>query len=361
MTQSPPDQAITPSQRPVRVQAPSGLGPLIKNAWYVVAARADVGRELRQITVLNEPLVYFRAEDGEPVVLDDRCPHRRFSLAKSHLKGDTIQCAYHGLTFDRTGACIFAPGVTGELHFGVRQYTAVERGLWLWVWMGDPDRADPAQIPLDDTSGEWYGPSGYTLNQCNYLLMHENLLDLTHLHYLHGPHVADETYATTPPTALESTDPNAVGHSKDVRTALSIFAVWCGTDPATLVRRTESVWSLGPSFHRADQEYRMLDGTPATPGKARVLHAITPETSTTTHQFWTLQVDSPTVLDDEELQASVHGVFQEDVEVLALQNRYVAADTRQGIVVENSIPTDVHGVKFRRVLQRLARSEAAGA
>src|SRR5271155_3325257 len=117
--------------------ATAGLGPLIHEAWYVIAASDDVGHELSTITVLNQPLVFFRAEDGSPVVLDDRCAHRRYSLAKSHLKGDTIQCAYHGFTYDRTGACIFAPGVTEELKFGVRQYPAVERGLWLWVWMGD--------------------------------------------------------------------------------------------------------------------------------------------------------------------------------------------------------------------------------
>lgn len=91
-----------------RVQSQSGFGPLIKNAWYVIADRSHVGRELRQITVLNEPLVYYRSEDGAPIVLDDRCAHRRFSLAKSHLKGDSIQCAYHGFTCDKTGKCIFA-------------------------------------------------------------------------------------------------------------------------------------------------------------------------------------------------------------------------------------------------------------
>jgi hypothetical protein len=85
--------------------------------------------------------------------------------------------------------------------------------------------------------------------------------------------------------------------SKDLTTALSIFGIWCGTDPTTTVRRIESAWSLAPSLQRADQTFSLLDGTPAVPAGSRILHAITPETETTTHQFWNLQVNAVPVFD----------------------------------------------------------------
>ncbi|MEV6258892.1 Rieske 2Fe-2S domain-containing protein [Nocardia sp. NPDC051911] len=345
-----------------QVSSNSGLGPLVKNAWYVIAERAEVGRELRQITVLGEPMVIFRAEDGTPVVLDDRCAHRRYSLAASHLEGDTIRCGYHGFTYDKSGACIFAPGVSGDIRFGVRKYDAAERGPWLWAWMGDADTADLDLLPFpEDQPGEtWDGAHGYTFNECNYLLVHENLLDLTHLHYLHGPQVADVTYATTPPTALKTDDPRAVGHGKDLTCEHGPAAMWAGTDPSAIIRRVETVWSLGPSFHRADQKFLQHDGTPAVPGRMRVLHAITPQDEMTTHQFWGIEIDAPVVFQYDERVAQAQHIFHQDVEALTIQNRYVATDRRRGVVTENSIPSDVHGVKFRRVLQRLAKEESEG-
>ena len=141
---------------------------------------------------------------------------------------------------------------------------------------------------------------------------------------------------------------------------LGLFGLWCGQDPAATIRRVESIWSLGPSFHRAEQRFLHPDGSAAVPGATRILHAVTPETDTTTHQFWSVRVDAPLVFDNATLAEQIQQVFAEDLEVLEIQNRNVASDRREGVVVENSIPSDVHGLKFRRVLQRLAQAEAAG-
>jgi phenylpropionate dioxygenase-like ring-hydroxylating dioxygenase large terminal subunit len=335
----------------------SGFAPLIKEAWYVIAAREDVDHSLHSITVVNQPLVYFRAEDGTPVVLDDRCAHRRYSLSKSRLKGDTVECGYHGFTYDRSGACIFAPGVSRDLNFGVRDYTAAERGLWLWVWMGDGP-ADVNDIPLPQIADVVSdGIHGYTYNRCNYLLLHENLLDLTHLHYLHGPGVADAVYANTAPTVLTSPDNNSVGHGKTVAsTGFRVPGLFCGADPNTLVRQVEEIWSCGPALNYGDLHFYLPDGSPASPHRQVVLHAITPETESTTHQFWTVRFDAPLVGAKDELVSAVQGIFSQDVEALAIQSQNIACDTRSG-VVENSIPSDVASLKLRRILQRLAAEE----
>lgn len=337
--------------------ARAGLGPMIFESWYVIAASADVGHELSSITVLNQKLAFYRAEDGTPVVMDDRCPHRRYSLSKSHLKGDTVQCGYHGFTFDRTGACVFAPGVEGELNFGVRIYPAVERGLWLWVWMGEGE-ADPAEIPLPEIAEQTpHGIHVYTLNGCNYQLLHENLLDLTHLHYLHGPHVAAAEYANTPPTVIELEGKPSVGFTKDVpTTAFAVPGLFCGADGSKLVRQTETGYTVGPALHYGLIRFFDLDGTPTVPHRQVVLHAITPETDGSTHQFTTIRFDAPLARPAEELVAVVKGIFDQDVDALAMQSENIASDDRAG-VVENSIPSDIPGLRLRRILARMAAAE----
>lgn len=358
-THSRPPAAATPRPAGGSLSAPAGLGPLIKQAWYVIAASANVGHELSSITVLNEALVFFRAEDGTPVVLDDRCAHRRYSLAKGHLKDDTIQCAYHGFTFDRSGSCVFAPGVSGSLNFGIRKYPAVDRGPWLWVWMGEGD-GDPADIPLpEEIEQVEHGFDSYTHNPCNYLLVHENLLDLTHLYYLHGPGVSSAEYANTPPKILPSSDPRHVGYRRSLSgTSYKLQTIFCGADGNLALTRTEENWSRGPALNFGLIRFEREDGSgePVHPSRQMVLHALTPESEGSTHQFWTFRFNAPLVIDVDEAVDVIRKVFAEDVEVLTVQSRLIAEDTRSG-VVENSVPSDVPGLRLRRALQRMAAAE----
>ena len=83
----------------------------LRNAWYVAAWDREVGRELLPLTILGEPLVFFRQTDGQVVALHDACPHRKLPLSMGRLKENTVECGYHGLTFDGTGACVRAPGM----------------------------------------------------------------------------------------------------------------------------------------------------------------------------------------------------------------------------------------------------------
>ena len=114
---------------------------------------------------MNEPVVFYRTEDGTPVALEDRCPHRRLPLSMGKLVGDDVlQCHYHGLRFDRTGACVRVPGQDMiPATARVKTYPVVERYKWLWIWMGDPALADPAKIPdyhwFDDPN--WGAKSDY--------------------------------------------------------------------------------------------------------------------------------------------------------------------------------------------------------
>ena len=120
----------------------------VTNVWYVAAWDDEIGRQPLARRLLNEPVVLYRGSDGGPIALEDRCCHRHLPLHKGEIEGDNIQCGYHGLTFDRHGQCISIPGqTTVPPGAQVRSYPVVERDRWIWIWMGDPKRADTAPIP----------------------------------------------------------------------------------------------------------------------------------------------------------------------------------------------------------------------
>ena len=101
----------------------------LSNAWYVVGWSGDYGQELVAQTLLAQCVVLYRKGDGTPVALEDACPHRKLPLSKGRLKGDAIECGYHGLTFDGLGKCVAAPTQPGQIPEGavVRSYPVVDR------------------------------------------------------------------------------------------------------------------------------------------------------------------------------------------------------------------------------------------
>src|SRR6218665_1966719 len=118
----------------------------VKNCWYVAAWSHEVGAEgFLSRTIINVPLVIWRTAQGEVVALDDRCCHRGAPLSKGRREGDSVRCMYHGLRFDASGQCVEAPAQARmPPTLKVRGYPIVERHSWIWVWMGDPARADEA-------------------------------------------------------------------------------------------------------------------------------------------------------------------------------------------------------------------------
>lgn len=343
---------------------PDAFAPFVHDCWYVIAISDEVDHELKGIMVLGEPLVYYRTEGGEVVVLDDRCAHRRFPLSKSHLIGDTIRCGYHGFTFDTGGHCIFAPGTKGPRSFGVRKYPAVERGLWVWVWMGDPEKADPALVPWFEGKDpeDWSSYPFYAHNPCNYMLLMENVLDLTHLHYLHGPEAADAEYANTPPQPLD-VGPNGVGWRKEVEdTEMSIFAYWAGGNPRQRVRRVEETRQFGPNILRIDtyNYHHEGDEEEIRPSYGRSTHYWTPETLLSTHQFVSGTFNCSHAQPREEFVNFVlTNVFSQDREAVIWAQDSILKDRRAQ--QEFSIPSDRYGLKMRHILRQMASAASVPA
>ena len=162
----------------------------LKNCWYVAGWSVDYAHTLKAETFLGENIVIYRAEDGKPVALEDACPHRKLPLSKGKLIGDTVECGYHGLTFDCSGACVSAPTQRDQIprRAVVKTYPTLDRYRLLWIWMGDPEIADPDLIfPVENFENpNWgYTDGGVLEVDCNYLWVCDNLLDPSHVAWVH--------------------------------------------------------------------------------------------------------------------------------------------------------------------------------
>lgn len=160
-----------------------------RNQWYVAAFDDELpAGQLLARTYLEEPVVLFRADDGSPRALADRCPHRFAPLSAGKLQGGTVQCGYHGLTFDGDGACVHNPHGAIPKAACVRAYPVREQDRLVWIWMGDPALAEITLIP--DLAAVAAAPAdatfrGYLPTACDTMLLVDNILDLSHVDFLH--------------------------------------------------------------------------------------------------------------------------------------------------------------------------------
>ena len=161
----------------------------VRNAWYVAGWSEDFSRALRPLTLLERDVVLYRTETGEIVALEDRCPHRFLPLSKGKVIGDNVQCGYHGITFGPNGRCVRVPGQDNLPNSAaVHRYPTHERHNIVWIWMGEADRADPAEIfdmPEFEAEG-WAVHYGDHLEiGSHYLNVAENLCDPAHVSFVH--------------------------------------------------------------------------------------------------------------------------------------------------------------------------------
>lgn len=160
-----------------------------RNAWYVAAwaHQLEDGKPFA-MQVLGDRIVLYRRQDGTPIALEDRCVHRLAPLSLGRCEGDRLRCMYHGLLFDPDGKVAQIPGqdlVPKKAQ--VRAYPVIEQNSWVWIWMGDANKADPALIPpavgLDDP--DWILGHGHLDYKAEARLINDNLLDFSHLAFVH--------------------------------------------------------------------------------------------------------------------------------------------------------------------------------
>lgn len=162
----------------------------LHSAWYVAAWDSELDAQPLARTILEQPVVLFRTADGTPAALANSCPHRRLPLSMGCVSGQELRCGYHGMLFGADGRCVEIPGqqvIPPTAH--VRAFPLVLRWGLLWIWMGDPAKADPAKIidvPHYDESG-WAVNRGPAMEiACHYQWMTDNLLDPSHVSYVHA-------------------------------------------------------------------------------------------------------------------------------------------------------------------------------
>jgi phenylpropionate dioxygenase-like ring-hydroxylating dioxygenase large terminal subunit len=163
----------------------------LQNTWYVAMWSADLLPEtVVARTIVDIPIVFWRTPDGTPGALFDRCAHRAAPLSMGQVRGNGIQCRYHGLQYDASGKCIFNPHPNGAVPPGmqVRAFPLVERYSILWIWIGSADPT-PETIPdysvLDEAPESQVSKRDYLLMKANIELIADNLLDLSHASFLH--------------------------------------------------------------------------------------------------------------------------------------------------------------------------------
>jgi vanillate O-demethylase monooxygenase subunit len=263
-----------------------------RNQWYVAAWSREVTREPMERWLLDEPLAFYRTEDGTPVAVEGRCPHRHFPLGKSRVNGDNIECLYHGLQFSPRGDCVRIPSQTMiPRRCSIRAYPVVEKWQWLWVWMGDPALADDSLIPdhhaVGLTDPEYQvDPGTYFEVPGRYMLMHDNLFDLTHLGFLHRDSIGAGDFSEV--EELRDVGDTWISSAREFR---DIECPQFYADIFGYHGRIDRDFGMKlhmPCLHAGyDHFYRAGDHSPeGTLGKVSVYHVITPATRHTAHYFF---------------------------------------------------------------------------
>ena len=164
------------------------LNMFLRNCWYVAAWSHEIGTDLLSRKILGEAVCFYRTTNGEVAALSDRCPHRGAPLSRGRIEGDAVRCMYHGVKLGASGCCEEIPGQERiPPTMRVRSYPVVERNRWIWIWMGDPAAADPNDIPQTWSLGhpDWAYRPGYTSFASPHMLVCDNLMDFSHLAYVH--------------------------------------------------------------------------------------------------------------------------------------------------------------------------------
>ena len=334
-----------------------------RNQWWIVARGDEITREPLQRWVLDLPVVLYRCEDGRPVALDDRCPHRWAPLSKGWLEGDVLVCGYHGLRFEPEGKCVKVPTQANvPAKACVHAYPLIERGPFVWIWTGDPVRADESSPPIVDwlEADGWSVLGGYMSVDCNYMLLKENVLDLTHFGYVHRKTFKILDWDRAPAVKIE--DGQVEFRLEFAPTKLApIFATTTGFGDKPVARVN---WgrSVSQALHLAGQDF--TDPNPANGARPRaafrVLHATTPISPTRMHYFWMAGWDLPLTETQREtmLRTTLAG-FAEDKDMLEAIQALMDDDPRGLNYPEVMVASDQPAVQARRQLKRRLDAEQA--
>jgi phenylpropionate dioxygenase-like ring-hydroxylating dioxygenase large terminal subunit len=327
----------------------------LRNSWYVAAWDREVSRNPLARVLLGEPVVLYRKEDGTPVALEDRCCHRHLPLSKGKLEADRLRCGYHGLVFDADGRCVEIPGQASiPPQARVRSYPTLERFRWVWIWMGDPAKADPERIP----NWWWAGHPQWAFSRpdpihvrCNYQLISDNVLDVTHLAYVHATSIGASSITEFPATVEKEKHLVRLTRWIRDRPPPPLYREAGGfegnVDRWQIVEHVPPCFSV--NFAGCEDGAKRID--------LMALSAPTPETERSSHYFFgfvrNFKLDDAAV--DRVFEVELVNVFKEDIPVLEAQQRML--DLVPG-APQIDIAVDAAPLAARRMLAALLAREA---
>ncbi|MEC9358562.1 MAG: Rieske 2Fe-2S domain-containing protein [Pseudomonadota bacterium] len=342
-----------------------------RNMWYVAAGRSEVTEKPMGRRLVDTPVVLFRKQDGGVVAMRDGCPHRGYPLSKSTVKGDTIQCRYHGITFNAQGRCIHMPvnpGTAISDAMRVTVYPTVEKWHWVWIWLGDASKADPSLIPdfecerYEHYDHCFYSPLGPFHGSLQ--LLNDNLCDATHTSFLHAGLLddADDTQMALAEVQVDRMEDRVVRITRDMMNFVpneDVARLYHLRAGERYNRRLE-VWHHFPhaltAFNRYYTYTERFDREHAGELAAEHITALglTPASHNQSYHFTAASTSwEQTDIDREGLLF----VIQQDIEAFGEIQTYF--ENYGDGAVEVSVPSDRLGMLSRRIINEMVRREQA--
>ncbi|MGZ8335884.1 MAG: Rieske 2Fe-2S domain-containing protein [Allosphingosinicella sp.] len=334
--------------------------PYLRNAWYAAGWSHELAEAPLARTIHEQPIVFYRGQKGRPLALYDACPHRFAPLSRGTVKGDRIACGYHGLEFDGTiGRCVRNPHGKGAIPaaLSVRAYPATERYGMVWVWMGEAERADPALLPelpiLEDAAFSWV--HGGLHVSAHFEMVIDNLLDLTHVEFLHPFLASPGNSERTKFRAEQKGDQVSSYYDVDGEPISGLFRLLYEGPEQSCDMRAHMHWSPPASLY-LETSIELPWGTgPRIP----TVHLLTPESEDTTHYFWAAGRNARH--GDEQISGMLHfgiqSAFENEDEpmIRAARSRMTSNDLFAHKPA--LLPIDEAAVRARRILKKLIDAE----
>jgi vanillate monooxygenase len=338
----------------------------LKNTWYVACNAEDIDEKPLGRTICNQSIVFYRALEGKVAALEDFCPHRGAPLSLGTVVEGKLTCGYHGLEMGCDGKTIAMPGQRVKAFPAIQSYPVEERYGFIWVWPGDASLADKSLIPVQQwhNNPQWAFGGGMFHIACDYRLMIDNLMDLTHETYVHAGSIGQKEIDDTPCKTTQ--EGNQVVTSRFMEN-ISAPPFWrmalrgnhladdvpvdrwqvCRFSPPSNVMIEVGVAHAGHGGYNADDTHKVY---------SVVTDFITPETETSIWYFWGMaRKFNPS---DKGLTASIREgqgkIFSEDLEMLERQQKNLLAHPSRDLLKLN---IDSGGVYSRRILEKLIAAD----
>ncbi len=339
-----------------------------KNTWYVACYSDEIGEGPFARTICNQNIVFYRDSNQKVHALEDFCPHRGAPLSLGFVRGDDLVCGYHGLAMGCDGKTADMPGQRVKGFPCIRTFPVVERYGFIWLWPGDASQADEAAIPTLEwaVDPKWaYGGGLYHI-QCDYRLMIDNLMDLTHETYVHASSIGQpEIEEAAPKTSVEGQEVITSRHMENISAPPFWRAALRGNNLAddVPVDRWQICRFTPPSHvmievgvaHAGNGGY---DAPAECKASSIVVDFITPETDTSIWYFWGMARNFKP--EDKELTDKIREgqgqIFEEDLEMLESQQRNLLRYPERQLLKLN---IDGGGVQARRIIDKILAQETS--